>query len=141
MVVAIDSWGQAPALASENGKPSTARINAALGGHIKEGSALVHDCEKAHNALVRKLGLVDERYKADPSDPVYLEQMALVNHLCSWIRGYVDRFACMKSENLQAYLDWFVYLHRVHRDSGKWPVEERVVRHLALSSGTYLRKW
>lgn len=47
----------------------------------------------------------------------------------------------MKSENLQAYLDWFVYLHRVHRDSGKWPVEERVVRHLALSSGTYLRKW
>lgn len=140
VVVAIDSWGRALALVSENGKPSTARINAALRGHIKEGSTLVHDCEKAHNALVRKLGLVDERYKADPSDPVYLEQMALVNHLCAWIRRYVDRFACMRSENLQAYLDWFIYLHRVHRDSGKWPVEERVVRHLVLSSGTYLRK-
>jgi hypothetical protein len=47
----------------------------------------------------------------------------------------------MSSENLQAYLDWFVYLHRVHGDEKRWPVEERVVRHLALSNGTYLRKW
>lgn len=141
VVVAIDSWGKALAVVSENGKPSTKGINAALEGHIKEGSVLAHGCEKAHNALVRKLRLVDERYKADPSDPVYLEQMRLVNHLCAWIRRYVDRFACMKSDNLQAYLDWFIYLHRVHRDADTWPVEERVVRHLALSDGPYLRKW
>ena len=141
VVVAIDSYKQALAIVSENGKPSTKRINDALKAHIKEGSTIVHDCEKAHNALVRDLRLVDERYKAVTTDPVYLEQMALVNHLCSWIRRYVERFACMKSENLQAYLDWFVYLHRVHRDEDRWPVEERVVRHLALSKGTYLRKW
>ena len=141
VVVAIDSYKRALAIASENGKPSTGRINKALKRHIKKGSTVVHDCEKAHNALVRELKLVDERYKANTSDPVYLEQMALVNHLCSWIRRYVERFACMKSENLQAYLDWFVYLHRVHRDEEKWPVEERVVRHLALSNSTYLRKW
>lgn len=141
VVVAIDSYKRALAIASENGKPSTGRINKALKKHIKKGSTVVHDCEKAHNALVRELKLVDERYKANTSDPVYLEQMGLVNHLCSWIRRYVERFACMKSENLQAYLDWFVYLHRVHRDEEKWPVEERVVRHLALSNSTYLRKW
>jgi len=141
VVVAIDSYGQALAIVSENGKPSTKRINKALKRHIRRGSTIVHDCEKAHNALVRDLELVDERYKAVTTDPVYLEQMALVNHLCSWIRRYVERFACMRSENLQAYLDWFVYLHRVHRDEKRWPVEERVVRHLALSNGTYLRKW
>lgn len=141
VVVAIDSSKRAMAVASENGKPSTKRINKALKAHIERGSTIVHDCEKAHNALVRDLGLVDERYKAVTTDPVYLEQMALVNHLCSWIRRYVERFACMRSENLQAYLDWFVYLHRVHRDEDKWPVEERVVRHLALSNGTYLRRW
>ena len=141
VVVAIDSWGQALAVVSENGKPSTKRINKALKRHIKSGSTIVHDCEKAHNALVRDLELVDERYKANAADPEHLEQMALVNHLRSWIRRYVERFACMKSENLQAYLDWFVYLHRVHRDEEKWPVEERVVRHLALSNSTYLRKW
>ncbi|MBR3327744.1 MAG: IS1595 family transposase [Atopobiaceae bacterium] len=141
VVVAIDSRKQTLAIASENGKPSTGRINKALRRHIMEGSTIVHDCEKAHNALVRDLRLVDERYKAVTTDPVYLEQMALVNHLCSWIRRYVERFACMRSENLQAYLDWFVYLHRVHRDGKRWPVEERVVRHLALSNSTYLRKW
>jgi len=141
VVVAIDSWGKAMAVVSENGKPSTKRINWALEKHIREGSTIVHDCEKAHNALVKKLKLVDERHKANTADPVYLEQMERVNHLCSWIRRYVERFACMKSENLQAYLDWFIYLHRVHRDEEKWPVEERVVRHLALSDGVYLRKW
>jgi transposase-like protein len=141
VVVAIDSWGQALAIVSENGKPSARRINKALKTHIRRGSTIVHDCEKAHNALVRELALVDERYKAVTTDPAYLEQMALVNHLCSWIRRYVERFSCMKSDNLQAYLDWFVYLHRVHRDEMKWPVEERVVRHLALSNGTYLRRW
>ncbi|MBQ9317194.1 MAG: IS1595 family transposase [Atopobiaceae bacterium] len=141
VVVAIDSFKQAMAVVSENGKPSTKRINGALKTHIRRGSTIVHDCEKAHNALVRELALVDERYKAVTTDPTYLEQMALVNHLCSWIRRYVERFSCMKSDNLQAYLDWFVYLHRVHRDEEKWPVEERVVRHLALSNGTYLRRW
>ncbi len=141
VVVAIDSWGQALAIVSENGKPSTKRINKALKRHIRKGSTIVHDREKAHNALVRELGLVDERYKAVTTDPTCLEQMALVNHLWSWIHRYVERFACMRSENLQAYLDWFVYPHRAHRDEKKWPVEERVVRHLALSNGTYLRKW
>lgn len=116
VVVAIDSYKQAMAVVSENGKPSTKRINKALKRHIRKGSTIVHDCDKAHNALVMDLGLVDERYKAVTTDPEYLEQMTLVNHLCSWIRRYVERFACLRSENLQAYLDWFVYLHWVHRD-------------------------
>ena len=85
--------------------------------------------------------MVDERHEAVTTDPVCLERMALVKHLRSWIRRYVERFARMRSENLQAHLDWFVCLHRVHRDKKRWPAEERVVRHLALSNGTYLRKW
>lgn len=65
--------------------------------------------------------------------------MKLANRLCSWIRCYVEGFACMKSENLQSCLDWSIYLHRVHRDEEKWRVEERAVRHLGLD-GVYLRK-
>lgn len=140
VVVAIDAYKNVLAVVSENGKPSTKRINAALEAHIEPGSTIVHDCEKAHNALVKKLKLVDERYKANTADPDYLLHMALVNNLCSWIRRYVGRFSCMKSANLQSYLNWFVYLFRVHRDEEKWPTEERVVRHLALSEGTHLRK-
>jgi hypothetical protein len=141
VVVAIDSHGQALAIVSGNGKPSTKRIDKALKRHIRRSSTVVRDREKAHNALARDLGLVDERHEAVTTDPVCLERMALVNHLRSWIRRYVERFARMRSENLQAHLDWFVCLHRVHRDEKRWPAEERVVRHLALSNGTYLRKW
>lgn len=140
VVVAIDAFKNVLVAVSENGKPSAKRINAALESHIKKGSTIVHDCEKAHNALVKKLDLVDERYKANTSDPEYLLHMALVNNLCSWIRRYAGRFSCMKSANLQSYLNWSVYLFRVHRDEEKWPAEERVVRHLALSEGIHLRK-
>ena len=140
VVVAIDAFKNVLVAVSENGKPSAKRISAALESHIKKGSTIVHDCEKAHNALVKKLDLVDERYKANTSDPEYLLHMALVNNLCSWIRRYAGRFSCMKSANLQSYLNWFVYLFRVHRDEEKWPAEERVVRHLALSEGIHLRK-
>lgn len=140
VVVAIDACKHALAIASENGKPTTKRINAALASHIRPGPTIVHDCEKAHDALVRDLQLVDERYKADTSDPDYLEHMALVNYLCSWIRRYVSRFPAMKSGNLQTYPSWWACLFRVRQDEDRWPVEERVVRHLALSEGSYLRK-
>ena len=63
---------QALAIVSENGKPSTKQINEALKEHIREGSTIVHDCEKAHSALVRDLRLVDECYKAVTTDPIYL---------------------------------------------------------------------
>ena len=117
--MAIDSWDCRTA----SHRPSaSARL-----AHIEEGSALVHDCRKAHNALVRDLKLADERYKVNPG---------------SWVQRYAERFVCMKSENLQAYyLEWFNYLHRVYRDEKRWSVRERVVRYLALSSRTYLRRW
>lgn len=59
VAVAIVAFKNALAVVSENGKPSTRRINAALEGHIKPGSTIVHDCEKAHNSLVKKLKLVE----------------------------------------------------------------------------------
>ncbi|MRX79818.1 hypothetical protein [Enorma shizhengliae] len=51
--------------------------------HVAKGATLVHDKERAHNVLVRELELEDETYKVDVRDPVYLEQMSLVNNLCS----------------------------------------------------------
>ena len=75
--MAIDSWGCRTA----SHRPSaSARL-----AHIEEGSALVHDYKKAHNAFVRDLKLADERYKANPD---------------SWIQRYVEQFACMKSKSL-----------------------------------------
>lgn len=74
--------------------------------------------------------LVDEPHKADVRDPVYLEAMALVNNLCSWLKRYLWRFTGMDPDNLQSYLNVYVYLFRVKRDDERWPKIARVVRHL-----------
>ena len=75
--------------------------------------------EKAHNALIKAAKCTSEAYKADVRDPVYLECMTMVNSLCSWLKRYLWRFTGMDPKNLQSYLNWFVYLFRVHQAEEK----------------------
>lgn len=137
IAVAIDERKNAVAVVCGHGKPSSKRIKDALLSHIASGSVIVHDKEKAHNALVKAAKCADEAYKADVSDPAYLEAMALINNLCSWLRRYLFRFPGMKKANLQSYLNWFVYLFRVRRDEEKWPKTARVLRHLLMVDAHY----
>lgn len=132
IAVGIDSRKEPVAVVCGHGKPSSARIRKAMGAHVAKGATLVHDRERAHNVLVRENGLVDESYKADVRDPAYLEAMALVNNLCSWIKRYLWRFTGMDPGNLQSYLNLYVYLFRVKRDDERWPKIARVVRHLLM---------
>lgn len=132
IAVGIDSRKEPVAVVCGHGKPSSARIRKAMGAHVAKGATLVHDRERAHNVLVRENGLVDEGYKADVRDPAYLEAMALVNNLCSWIKRYLWRFTGMDPGNLQSYLNLYVYLFRVKRDDERWPKIARVVRHLLM---------
>lgn len=67
----------------------------------------------------------------------YLEAMEMANSLSSWLKRYLWRFTGMDPENLQSYLDWFVYLFRVHQAEDRWPKTARVVRHLLMSDATY----
>lgn len=137
IAVAIDVHKNPVAVVCGHGKPSSKRMKDALLGHLQEGSVVVHDMEKAHRGLVRAAKCTDEAYRADVNDPVYLECMALVNDLCSWLKRHLWRFTGMDPKNLQSYLNWFVYLFRVNQARDKWPRSERVVRHLMLSDATY----
>ena len=80
---------------SGHGKPSTKRIKAALGAHLAEGSIVVHDEERAHNGVISERGCGSEAYKADVTDPAYLDAMEMVNNLSSWLKRYLWRFAGM----------------------------------------------
>jgi len=137
IAVAIDVHKNPVAVTCGHGKPSAKRIKDALLSHLAEGSTIVHDMEKSHRSLVKAARCVDEAYKADVSDPVYLECMAMVNNLCSWIKRYLWRFAGMDPKNLQSYLNWYVYLFRVLQSEDKWPKVERVVRHLLMTETQY----
>lgn len=137
IVVAIDVYKNVVVTVCGHGKPSSKRIRAALESHIEKGATIVHDMEKSHRALVRAVGATDEAHRADTRDPAYLEGMNMINSLCSWIRRYLFRHAGMKPENLQSYLNWYVYLFRVKQAKEKWPKTERVVRHLIMTDASY----
>ena len=108
-----------------------------MGGRIAPGALLIHDLERAHNALVKNDGLDSEVYSADVNDPVYLERMKMANDPCSWLKRYLWRFTGMSPRNLQAYLDWNVCLFRVNQARDRWNPTERVVRHILMADATY----
>lgn len=137
IAVAIDVHKNPVAIVCGNGKPSSKHIKETLQRHIANGSTIVHDMEKSHRSLVRAVGGIDESYRADTKDPAYLQGMEMVNSLCSWLKRYLWRYAGMKPENLQSYLNWFVYLFRVRRDREKWPKVERVIRHLMMADASF----
>lgn len=137
IAVAIDVHKNPVAVVCGHGKPSTKRMKDALLSHLEEGSVVVHDMEKAHRGLVKAAKCTDEAYRADVKDPVYLECMAMVNNLCSWVKRYLWRFTGMDPANLQSYLNWYVYLFRVNQARERWPKLERVMRHLMVTDAIY----
>ncbi len=137
IAVGIDARNEPVAVDCGHGKPSSARIGRAVKARDAEGSTLAHDRERAHNVLVRENSLEDESYKADVRDPAYLEAMALVNNLCSWIKRHLWRFTGMDPANLQSYPSPYVYPFRVKRDDERWPGIARVVRHLLMTGARF----
>lgn len=141
IVVAIDQYQNMIAIISGHGKPSSKRIIKALKSHIKEGSTIIHDGEHAHYKLIEELNAKEEFYKADTKSKEYLERMELINNMCSWLKGYIYRFTSMRVENLQSYLNWFIYLQRVKKQQDKWEKSSRIMRHLLLNDSKYTRKY
>lgn len=139
IVVAIDIYKNMVAIICGHGKPSSKRIEDALLLHIKPGSLIIHDGERAHLSLIEKLNSTDEVYIANTNDQSYLHNMKLINSACAWLKRYIYKFIGMKQENLQSYLNWFVYLFKVKRDKEKYPEADRVLRHLLLNSSHFTR--
>lgn len=137
IAIAIDASKNPVAVVCGHGKPSARGIKAALGPHLAEGSTVVHDRERAHNGLIAERRCGSEAYKADATDPVYLDAMEMANNLSSWLKRYLRRFTGMDPANLQSYLNWFVYLFRVRQAEDRWPKTARVVRHLLMADATY----
>lgn len=140
IVIGIDIYKNVVAICAGNGKISTSRFNKALEKHIKPGSKIIHDGEHAHYKLIESFKLKDSYHKANVKDKEYLSAMLMINSLSSWIKRYLFRYVGMKIDNLQSYLNWFVYLFRVKQNNETYPEIERIIRHLLLDEGQYTRK-
>lgn len=91
--------------------------------------------------MIEELNAKEEFYKADTKNKEYLEHMVLINNMCSWLKSYIYRFTSMRVENLQSYLNWFIYLQRVKKQQDKWEKSSRIMRHLLLDDSKYTRKY
>lgn len=140
IVIGIDIYKNIIAISSGNGKISTSRFNKAVKNHIKKGSKLIHDGDHSHYKLIKDYELDEYYYKANVKDKEYLEAMNLINSLSSWIKRYLYKFIGMKMKNIQSYLNWFVYLFKVKKDDEKYPMVERIIRHLLLDEGQFTRE-
>ena len=141
IVVAIDQYQNMVAIISGHGKPSSKRIIKALKSHIKQGSNIIHDGDHSHQQLIDELNSTDEIYKANIKDEEYIKNMALINNMCSWLKRYIFHFTSMRVENLQSYLNWFIYSQRVKKQNDKWEKSSRIMRHLLLNESRFTRKY
>lgn len=138
VAVGIDVYKNVVAKIVGHGKPSKEEIYDAFKDIIIEGSTLVHDADKAHDKLINELNLKEDLNKSYLHDKQTVENMLLINSLCSWIKRFIYRYVGMKVKNLQRYLNWFTYLFRVKQANERWPKNERILRHLLLDNSKFV---
>ncbi len=80
--------------------------------HIAGDSVLIHDYEKAHKALVSKLGLKSKAYNTK-----YLKQfedknnpLRRVNHYCFLLKRFLNAHSGFNRDELQDYLNLFAFI-------------------------------
>lgn len=95
------------------GKTSTKKTEISFKTHIKEGSKLIHDGEKAHRKLIKSLNLIDESYnssflkeKKDEDNP-----LRPINHQCDLIRQFLDAHSGFDRIRLQDYLNLYCFMN------------------------------
>ena len=94
------------------GKTSIPKTWKAFGAHITPGSKLIHDKEKAHVTLVKRLDLKSTAYdskglhglrdKENPLDPI--------NRQCFLLERFLDAHQGFNRNNLQDYCNLFMFL-------------------------------
>lgn len=98
------------AVANGKGKPSAKRCLEALGGHIAPGSILVHDGEKSHNALIRRLSLKSEVHPTAETKGMRDKDNPLetVNRVHAKMARFFEAHGSYARENVQGWLNVFV---------------------------------
>lgn len=100
------------------GKPNQKRTLEIFRDHIKEGSRLEHDMEKAHKPLIETLKLVSIEYNSkdlkglgDKENP-----LAPINSCCRELKAFLHSHRSFQRKNLSDYLNLFAFIYNPPRD-------------------------
>lgn len=94
------------------GKPSQKKTWAAFAEHIKPGSHLIHDEEKAHSILVRNLELTSETYNSKEMKklPDHDNPLNPINRKCDDLKKFLKSHSGFIREDLQGYLNVYAFI-------------------------------
>ena len=95
------------------GKPSQKKAWDTYGNHIKEESLLIHDKEKSHIILVKKLKLKEEIYDSNEIKKLEDKNNPLneINQICNRLKQFLNAHSGFDRENLQDYINLFCFIY------------------------------
>ena len=95
------------------GKPSANKVYDTSWRHIKEGSTLIHDEEKAHSYLIEQLDLNSIAYNAAGSKvlkKIAEQQLKPINDECRELKYFLSKHKGLNKDNLQDYLNLYSFI-------------------------------
>jgi transposase-like protein len=94
------------------GKTSQKKTEEAFLKHIKERSTLIHDKEKAHKILVKKLHLEEKAYDASECKKLGNKNNPLkeINRQCRMLQRFLKSHDGFNREDMQSYLNLYCYI-------------------------------
>ena len=110
--IAFDNKGNFLLIVEYTSKPSDTSTWKTFGSHIKEGSHLIHDGERSHGTLIRKLNLTSEVYstedtknkedKDNPLDPI--------NNIHDLAKRFMKAHGGYDRDNLQDWMNLVLFI-------------------------------
>ena len=112
VAVAFDNHAHIIIKVENTSKPSDRSTWNTLGSHIKPGSHLIHDGERSHGVLIRRLNLTEEVYKTKDTSNLKDEDNPLdpINKIHALSKRFMKSHGGYKRENLQDWMNliWFI---------------------------------
>ncbi len=93
-------------------KPNKERTIATFEKHIENKSHLIHDDEKSHIELVKRLSLTEEIYKSKELKKLKDEDNPLdpINKTILFLKQFLDSHPGFNREEIQGYINLFVFM-------------------------------
>ena len=119
VAVAFDNHSHLYIKCEYTSKPSDSSTWNTLSSHIKPGSHLIHDGERSHGVLIRRLNLTQEVYKTKDTSNLKDEDNPLdpINKIHALSKRFMKSHGGYKREDLQDWMNliWFILSEPANR--------------------------
>lgn len=134
VATALDDHNHFLFIVEHTSKPSDRSTWNALGKHIKPESHLIHDGERSHGILIRRLNLTEEYYKTDYTKRLKDEDNPLkpINHIHALAKRFMREHGSFDRDDLQDWMNLFWFI--ISKPNNRYDKIERFLENAINSS-------